>query len=126
MKAIYTNEPLKLEAVGNGSFLYRWNIQQEEIPTNENEEAHIQWNCDEVVVWAPLSANKIVKAVMEQQWDYTIELKFINEYNSAKLNLYGEYTSEEAQEKILAYENFLETRKNLKTQIDADWEELNN
>ena len=26
--AFYDNKPSKLEAVGNGSYLYRWNIQE--------------------------------------------------------------------------------------------------
>lgn len=67
--AFYDEKPSTLEAVGNGSHLYRFNIEEktsevyaegEEEPT----ESKTQWECDEVTVWEPLTANKITEAVI--------------------------------------------------------------
>ena len=37
MQAFYDNQPKKLEAVGNGSFRYRYNIREEEKPVQASE-----------------------------------------------------------------------------------------
>lgn len=115
MKAIYDNEPSKLEAVGNGSYLYRWNIEQIEI------EETLQWSCDEVTVWSPLTSNKITQAVISEIYDINQEQKLLNEYNSAKLGLYD---TNKANEKTASYLDFLNQRNILKTQIDNDCEIL--
>ena len=122
----YDNKPSKYEAVGNGSFLYRYAI-QEVTPevTGENQEAQpSHWECEEVTVWPPVTANKIVKTVIAQKWDADREQKLINEYNAAQLGLYGAKTSDEAKAKIQAYKDFLEARATLKAQVDADCAEL--
>lgn len=127
MIAFYDNKPSKLEAVGDGSFLYRWNI-TEVVPelTEENaeEEKVSQWKCEEVTVWAPLSSNKITEAVISNKWDRNYEQKLVNEYNSAQLGLLGTTKSADAQTKITAYKDFLTERAALKAQVDADCEEL--
>ena len=55
--AFYDNKPSKLEAVGNGSYLYRWNIQEVkpesgEKTSDEGAEAQAekapQFSCEEV------------------------------------------------------------------------------
>ena len=53
MQAFYDNQPKKLEAVGNGSFRYRYNIREEEKPVQASEnsetaqeaQAQPQWVC---------------------------------------------------------------------------------
>ncbi len=123
--AIYDNQPSKFEAVGNGSYLYRYNIQEvENAPAQEGEEATTKYECEEVTVWAPVTANKITKAVIAAKCDADREQKLINEYNAAQLGLYGAKTSDEAKAKIQAYKDFLEVRAGLKTMVDADCEEL--
>ena len=124
--ANYDFQPSKFEAVGNGSFLYRYNI-QEVTPevTGENQEAQpTRWECEEVTVWPPVTANKIVKTVISSKWDADREQKLVNEYNAAQLGLYGAKTSDEAKAKIQAYKDFLEARAALKAQVDADCAEL--
>ena len=124
----YDNQPSIYEAVGNGSFLYRFNIQEvtpEVTGENENQEAQpSNWECEEVTVWPPVTANKIVKTVIASKWDADREQKLINEYNAAQLGLYGAKTSDEAKEKTQAYKDFLEARAALKTMVDADCEKL--
>lgn len=129
MQAFYDNQPKKLEAVGNGSFRYRYNIREEEKPVQASEnsetaqeaQAQPQWVCEEVAVWAPLSANKITEKVLTERWDGNYEQKLVNEYNSAQMGLLSE---EEAAARIEAYRAFLTERTALKSQVDADCAEL--
>lgn len=129
MQAFYDNQPKKLEAVGNGSFRYRYNIREEEKPVEASEnsetaqeaQAQPQWVCEEVTVWAPLSANKITEKVLTERWDGNYEQKLVNEYNSAQMGLLSE---EEAAARIEAYRAFLTERTALKSQVDADCAEL--
>ncbi len=128
--AFYDEKPSKLEAVGNGSYLYRFNIEEETIEQRvEGEEDALEtktrWQCDEVTVWAPLSANKITEAVITAICPATHEQKLVNEYNAANLGMVGgSKTSDEAKQKIAAYKEFLECRNTLKEQVDADCAEL--
>lgn len=134
--AFYDNKPSKLEAVGNGSYLYRWNIQEVTPKSEEKKEATAtdgteiyaekapQFSCEEVSVWEPLSSNKITEAVITSKRDANYEQKLINEYNAAQLGLYGAKTSEEAKAHIKAYTDFLTERAVLKAQVDTDCAEF--
>lgn len=128
--AFYDHQPSVFEAVGNGSIRYRFNIQEVEAentqtsgeePQQGEGETRTQWQCDEVIVFAPLSSNKITQAVISHKWDSDYEQKLINEYNAANLGLIGgSKTSDEAKAKIQAYKDFLTERATLKLQVDAD------
>lgn len=124
MLAFYDKKPSVLEAVGNGSYRYRYNI-EEVIPevTDENasETNRSQWKCQEVTVWLPLSSNGITEAVISDKWEHNDEQKLVNEYNAVQL---GIITGEEAEERVAAYKAFLTARAALKAQVDADCEEL--
>lgn len=128
-RAFYDAKPPKYEAVGNGSYLYRWDIQEEVITnemtssSDENDEPfeRVQYSCFEVVVWSPVSSNSILQAVLEAKFPNGREQKYINEYNAAILGVYSEA---EAAEKVEAYKVFLAERNALKTQVDADCSEL--
>lgn len=135
MQAFYDNKPSVLEAVGNGSYLYRWDITETEVnaqtETTESEsesqqtEVRTQWSCSEVTVWSPVTANKITQTVIAEKWDSDYEQKLVNEYNAAQMGLYGgSKTSDEAKAIIAKYKTFLEDRAALKAQVDADCEEL--
>ena len=90
MKAFYSQKPKVLEAVGNGSYLYRYNITEEQIEATEQTEQQTQWSCEEVTVWAPLSANKITEKVLTEKWDNNYEQKLVNEYNAAVMGMLSE------------------------------------
>lgn len=122
--AFYDNRPSKFEDVGNGSYIYRWNIQEVEAPSQEEGETRTQWQCEEVVIWAPVTANKIKAAVIEHTCSTSREQKLVNEYNGAQLGVYGAKTSEDALAKIAAYTEFLNERKALKEMVDEDCAEL--
>ena len=123
MKAFYDNQPSKLEPVGNGSYHYRYNIIEVEKPSQgeDVEQSQTQWECEEVIVWAPLSANKITEKVLTERWDGNYEQKLVNEYNSAQMGLLSE---EEAALRIEAYKAFLTERAALKAMVDSDCEKI--
>lgn len=122
MQAFYDHKPSVLEAVGNGSYKYRWDIVEMEQPAHEEGgEPTTQWKCQEVTVWAPVSSNKITEAVISELWDSNYEQKLVNEYNAAQLGVYDEET---AAAKVAAYKAFLTERNAVKTQVDADCAEL--
>jgi len=118
----YDKKPSNYEAVGNGSFIYRWNIQEVPAPAHSEESAErTQWQCEEVTVWAPVTSDKITEAVVSHIWPSNYEQKLVNEYNAANL---GVYSGEEAQAKIARYTDFLTERASIKAQIDDDCAEL--
>ena len=124
MQAFYEGKPSKLEAVGNGSYLYRYNIEEVEMMNGE-EEPRKQWQCDEVTVWSPISSNKITQAAIADKWDSDYEQKLVNEYNGAQMGVYGgSAKSTEAKAITAKYKAFLEERATLKAQVDADCKEL--
>ena len=127
MLAFYDNKPSVLEAVGDGSFKYRFDIEEvvpELTDENANEEKRSQFKCQEVTVWSPVTSNKITEAVITEVCDNNYEQKLVNEYNAAQLGLYGSKTGEEAKKHIAAYTEYLNTRAALKAQVDADCAEL--
>lgn len=117
MKTFYDEKPAVIEAVGNGGWYYRWYIQEIEVG---EEEPRKQWQCEQVVVYAPLDSNKIVKAVIEEVWGLDVENKMLNEFNGAQLGIYDEATNES---KIAKYKQFLQERNELKAQVDKDCKE---
>lgn len=134
-RAFYDEMPSTLEAVGNGSYLYRWDIQETEKTVTEHsatdsdtvdsQESGTQYSCLEVVVWSPVSSNVILEAVISALWPNNREQKLINDYNAAQLGCFGTKTGEKAQNAINAYKAFLTQRDAIKAQVDADCEELN-
>lgn len=122
MQAFYDHKPSVLEAVGNGSYKYRWDIVEMEQPAHEEGgEPITQWKCQEVTVWAPVTSNKLTEAVISELWNINYEQKLVNEYNAAQLGVYDEETS---AAKVSAYKAFLTERNAVKTQVDADCTEL--
>ena len=121
MKAFYSQKPKVLEAVGNGSYLYRYNITEEQTEATEQTEQQTQWSSEEVTVWAPLSANKITEKVLTEKWDNNYEQKLVNEYNAAVMGMLSE---DVAQKRKDAYMTFLQERTILKTIVDNDCKEM--
>ena len=126
MQVFYDNRPSILEKVGDGSYRYRWNITEVKMPNDmmmgDNEETRTQWSCEEVIIFAPLSPNKITEKVIAELWDSNYEQKLLNEYNASTLGIYDEET---ATNKINKYKDFLHQREAIKHQIDEDCKTLN-
>ena len=70
---MYDSRPASIEAVGNGCFLYRWDIKEETIETQEGE-PRVQYSCLEVGVYEPVSFDKLVSAMIRQKYDVNAEL----------------------------------------------------
>lgn len=126
MKVIYDNEPSVLEAVGNGSHRYHYDIKAVKAESAEKssgeESSKTQYECQEVIVWEPLTSNKITEAVIAEKWDSNQEQKLINEYNAIQLGI----TTDKAEiaSKTAAYKEFLAERVRLKAIADADCKTL--
>lgn len=117
MQAFYDSKPSVLEAVGNGSYLYRTDI-KEVTASGSDDEQRTQYQCEEVTVWSPLTSNRITEAVITGKWDNNQQQKLINEYNAAVMGLYTD--DEEAAKRIQAYTDYLTERAALKAQVDTD------
>lgn len=125
MKVIYDNEPSVLEAVGNGSHRYHYDIKAVKTESAEKSsvtESKTQYECQEVIVWESLTSNKITEAVIADKWDGNQEQKLINEYNAIQLGITTDKT--EIANKTAAYKEFLAERVRLKTIVDADCKTL--
>jgi hypothetical protein len=109
MKANFTERPAVIEPVGNGTFKYRFNIEESE------SEDGITFNADEVI-FGELSSNSILIAVMNDLYGNGVEQKLQNDYAAAQAGILAESKAE-------AYLAFLRNRVILKNQIEGD---LNN
>jgi hypothetical protein len=121
MKSNSDVRPPVLQDLGDGSFRYRWDIQEVEMPAMEGETPRTQWECKEVTVWATVTREKITAAVIAALWDSDYEAKLLNDYNAAKEEIFGE----DAQKYIDRYTTFLNERKTIKEQVATDCETLN-
>ncbi len=119
MKALYQNEPARYEAVGNGSYLYRFEVHQV-TTVNQDQTETTQWECQEVTVWPDASQpthDKIVERVIADQWGAGLEQKYINDYYAAVEGILPLSAKNN-------YINFLTDRKVLKDEIKAICAEL--
>ena len=121
MKTHSDQELSRLEAVGNGSYLYRWDIHSElqEQPSEDGEgvTTRLVWVAEEVTVWMPLTPNRITAAVITEAFPSDYEQKLLNEYNAANLGMIPD--REETEKRRQAYTDFLRRRAALKNEIDA-------
>lgn len=124
MEAFYDEKPSVFSEVGNGSVMYHYDIEEVDAPQCLEDFgepiAKKQYVCQEIVVWKPISSNRITEAVITDRWDSNYEQKLINEYNAARIGLFGELESVEAKSKIEAYTKYLTERSRLKAQVDKD------
>ena len=120
MKTHSDHEPSRLEAVGNGSYLYRWDIHSEvqEQPSEDGEgvTTRLVWVAEEVTVWMPLTPNRITAAVITEAFPSDYEQKLLNQYNAANLGMIPD--REETEKRRQAYTDFLRRRAELKKEID--------
>ena len=117
-RAFYDSEPQVYEAVGNGSYIYRWDIKQEPATHNmggeEQRDTKPNFSCCEVVVFAPVTPDKLTLAVVEEMWGYGVEQKMLNDFNGAQLGILD-------KKYIDIYKEFITQRKALKEQVDKDF-----
>jgi hypothetical protein len=117
--AYYDTKPAVYEAAGNGSYVYRWDIKEIEVPASTTEDSaatRMQWECKEVTVWTTVTREKLTAAVLGSLWASDYEAKLINDYNGAKEGVFGD----ESQKYIDRYTAFLNDRKAIKEKIAVD------
>jgi hypothetical protein len=117
MQAFYDSKPPYLEAVGNGSYVYRFNI-EEVVPelTDENagEEKASQWKCEEVTIWKPVTSDKVIEAVIRAKYTASAELALVNKFNAYQQGLDVEAGIVEE------YTEYLSFVANVKRQVRKD------
>lgn len=122
----YDFQPEKLQANGDGSYTYRWDIKEVQVESHSSTSSEAdpetvssvaKWACDEVVVWGTVTNDKLKEAVINHLWGSDKEAKLINDYNAVQL---GILSSDFAD----PYVEYLSKRKEMKDQIDADCVEL--
>ena len=117
MKSYSDKKQQVIETVSNGANFYRYNFKEVKIPSNQIQEERTQWECEEVIIWSPLTKDKITAAVIEDKWGLNYENKLLNDY-------YGAIEGILPIEKKQPYINFLSERKAIKEQIAKDCEEF--
>ena len=117
--AIYDFKPSVYEANGDGSYTYRWDIKEVQTASGTDgvEEQKTQWECNEVVVWATVTREKLMAAVLASLWSSDYEAKLVNDYNAAREGVLGETY-------IQRYKDFLAERKAVKEQVEQDYTEF--
>lgn len=122
MRAYYDSQPAKFEAVGDGSYYYRWNIQQFEMSEPSDGEltggsTRAAWQCDEVLVWAPVTTDKVINAVIASKYSIAEEMRLVNDYNAYQQG--GTVT----RDIVAEYQEYLTYTANARATVMADFGE---
>lgn len=92
----YDFQPEKLQANGDGSYTYRWDIKEVQVESHSSTSSEAdpetvssvaKWACDEVVVWGTVTNDKLKEAVINHLWGSDKEAKLINDYNAVQLGI---------------------------------------
>lgn len=121
MKQQFDNKPEILTPADEISIFYHWNINE---ITIENEFGlRTLWEADSVLLYYPLTKNKILEGVIEYYWNNSEEKKLINDY----LNTFiiDEMDTDLKNLYIIRYKNFIMKRNELKNIVDLDCNNLN-
>lgn len=117
MKVNSNDYPEIIQQIGNGVYLYRFNI--EEVTVNSTDsEPHKGYEYDEVKVIGLLTANAITESVMNFLWPKDVEQKLINDYYASQIGILdASYTDK--------YKSFLTERNRIKEQVNLDFDKYN-
>lgn len=111
-RAYYDTKPPKLEAVGNGNYLYRWDIQEEEVQHEMMQEGKeepvssvkkVQYSCREVTIHGKPEYGKCVEAVIRSDYSAEAELALINQFNAYQQGVLSDAGVVSEYEKYLAF-----------------------
>lgn len=103
MKAYYDNKPSEIEAVGNGNYLFRWNIMP--IDMKMEERTILQYVCEEATVKGKPEYGKLVESAIRENYTASNELALINKYNSYKQGIIEDETIETEYKEYLVFVN---------------------
>lgn len=111
-RAYYDSKPTAFEAVGNGNWLYRWDIQEEKVQPEAMQEGseepiasveRVQYSCREVTVHGKPEYGKCVEAVIRSDYSTESEFSLINQYNAYQQGVSSDASVVSEYEEYLAY-----------------------
>lgn len=107
MIAYYDHIPPQIEAIGNGNYFYRWDIEEDYMTRDFTDETITQWKCKEVIFEPPMSVDNVTALVVESLGvEDAEEIATIrNEVGLAIIPLDMEVAKEELRDKIIAYDS---------------------
>ena len=124
-RAYYDTKPPKLEAVGNGNYLYRWDIQEEEVKHEMMQEGKeepvssvkkVQYSCREVTIHGKPEYGKCVEAVIRSDYSAEAELAIINQFNAYQQGVLSNAGV------VSEYEDYLAFVSSVKSMVKEDLE----
>lgn len=124
-RAYYYTKPPKLEAVGNGNYLYRWDIQEEEVQHEMMQEGKeepvssvkkVQYSCREVTIHGKPEYGKCVEAVIRSDYSAEAELALINQFNAYQQGVLSDAGV------VSEYEEYLAFVSSVKSMVKEDLE----
>lgn len=124
-RAYYDTKPPKLEAVGNGNYLYRWDIQEEEVQHEMMQEGKeepvssvkkVQYSCREVTIHGKPEYGKCVEAVIRSDYSAEAELALINQFNAYQQGVLS------VAGVVSEYEEYLAFVSSVKSMVKEDLE----
>ena len=102
-RAYYDKRPSAFEAVGNGNWLYRWDIQEEVIEREPDMGSVTQYSCNEATIHGKPEYGNCVEAVIRLDYSAEAELSLINQYNAYQQGISSNASVVSEYEKYLAY-----------------------
>ena len=122
MKAFYNSQPVKFETVGDGSFYYRWDIHQYELSGSGDGEltgggGTCLWECEEVVIWNPMTVDRVIDAVIHSKYSIAEEQAIVNNY------VEHQNSSATASDAVAKYTEYITFVANTRAMVMSDFEE---
>lgn len=124
-RAYYDTKPPKLEAVGNGNYLYRWDIQEEEVQHEMMQEGEeepvssvkkVKYSCREVTIHGKPEYGKCVEAVIRSDYSAEAELALINQFTAYQQGVLSDAGV------VSEYEEYLAFVSSVKSMVKEDLE----
>lgn len=124
-RAYYDTKPPKLEAVGNGNYRYRWDIQEEEVQHEMMQEGEeepvssvkkVKYSCREVTIHGKPEYGKCVEAVIRSDYSAEAELALINQFNAYQQGVLSDAGV------VSEYEEYLAFVSSVKSMVKEDLE----
>ena len=124
-RAYYDSKPSAFEAVGNGNYLYRWDIQEEKVQSEAMQDGseepiasveRVQYSCCEATIHGEPEYGRCVEAVIRSDYSAEAELSLINQFNA-----YQQGVSSDASV-VSEYEEYLAFVSSVKSMVKEDLE----
>ena len=113
MKVNSNDYPEIIQKIGNGIYLYHFDIEEVAVD-NMDAEPHQGYEYNEVKVFGLLTANAITESVMNSLWSKDVEQKLINDYYASQIGILDTSYADK-------YKSFLTERNRIKEQVNTDF-----